>query len=185
LLWRWRRNPLRRRDDVIEAWIMLAVWIVVAVGGAVVGTVTTRAADESFAQLRASRLSVRAVLLENTVQAAPSAEGATDDRVRAKVRWVEPNGSTHTGQARVDSGLKTGSRVVIWFDDAGRIAPQPPTAAQASAQAGVLGLSAALALGGLTYGGGRVARWRLERRRIDKWGRQWDQVEPQWRRETT
>lgn len=32
-LWRWRRNPLRRREDVLEAWILLIVWLVVALAG--------------------------------------------------------------------------------------------------------------------------------------------------------
>ncbi|AVV44620.1 hypothetical protein PYK79_13805 [Streptomyces sp. ID05-04B] len=184
LLWRLRSNPLRRRDDVIEAWIMLGVWTVVVLGGTAVGAVTVQAADESFAQLRANRHSVRAVLLETAERAMPTAEGATDDRVRAKVRWTAPDGTTDTGRATVDSGLQAGSRVVIWLDDQGRIASQPPTAAQAEAQAGLLGASAALALGGLTYGAGRVARWRLDRRRTEEWGRRWDQVEPQWRRKT-
>ncbi len=185
LLWRWRSNPLRRRDDVAEAWIMCVVWTVVVLGGAVVGAVTARAADESFAQLRAHRYSIRAVLLESAGRAMPTAEGVTDDRVRAKVRWTASDGSTETGRATVDSGVKARSGVVIWLDDQGRIASQPPTAAQAEAQAGLLGASAALALGGVTYGAGRVARWRLDRRRIDEWGRQWDDVEPQWRRKTT
>ena len=27
-LWRRRRNPLRRRTDVVEAWVVLALWVV-------------------------------------------------------------------------------------------------------------------------------------------------------------
>lgn len=30
--WRWRSNPLRRHDDIVEAWIVLAVWAVIAIG---------------------------------------------------------------------------------------------------------------------------------------------------------
>ncbi|MPY40171.1 hypothetical protein FNH04_09685 [Streptomyces phyllanthi] len=42
--WRWRSNPLRRRDDVIEAWIVVAVWTVMVLGGALVGAVTASTA---------------------------------------------------------------------------------------------------------------------------------------------
>ncbi|QTE02425.1 hypothetical protein S1361_34155 [Streptomyces cyanogenus] len=27
-LWRWRNNPLRRHGDVVEAWVVLAVWVI-------------------------------------------------------------------------------------------------------------------------------------------------------------
>ncbi len=185
LLWRWRSNPLRRRGDLVEAWIVLAVWTVVVLGGTLVGTVTARAADESFAELRAERHPERAVLVESTRRAVAATEGVRDDRVRATVRWTASDGVTHTGRALVDSGREVGSKVTIWFDDGGRLVPPPPTAAQSSAQAVMLGLSAAVALSGLVYGAGRVARWRLDRRRVDEWGNEWDRVEPQWRRETT
>lgn len=54
-LWRWRSNPLRRRDDVLEAWLVLAVWALIAVGGTLAGVLTARAADDVFAQQRAER----------------------------------------------------------------------------------------------------------------------------------
>jgi len=28
-------------------------------------------------------------------------------------------------------------------------------------------------------------RWRLDQRRYDQWGREWEQTGPQWRRKTT
>lgn len=184
-LWRWRSNPLRRRDDIVEAWTVLAMWVVIVVGGTFAGAITSRAADDSFAQLRAQRHAVRAVLVESTVRAMPISEGVRDDSVRAKVRWTAPDESPHVDRAMVDSGRKAGSTVLIWFDGEERLVAPPPTAAEASAQAGLLGLSAAFALGGFVYAVGRVARWRLDRRRVDDWGRKWEQVEPQWRRKTS
>ncbi|WP_420709208.1 hypothetical protein [Streptomyces sp. AS58] len=44
-LWRWRSNPLRRREDVVEAWVVLTVRVIVAVAGAVAGLVTARSAE--------------------------------------------------------------------------------------------------------------------------------------------
>ena len=184
-LWRWRSSPLRRREDVVEAWIVLALWAVVVLGGALVGTVTVRSADESLARVRAERHAVRAVLLQSTEEATPLTEGVPENRVRARIRWTAPDGSVRSGRALVPYGREAGTRVPVWTDDAGRLAPQPPTAAQAAFEAELLGVSAVLALGGLVYGAGRAARWRLDRRRLDGWARDWNRVEPGWRRTTT
>ncbi|MFC9459114.1 hypothetical protein [Streptomyces sp. NPDC056983] len=45
-----------------------------------------------------------------------------------------------------------------------------------------LGTGAALAFGGLVFAAGRLAQWRLDQRRYDRWGREWDQVGPRWGR---
>jgi hypothetical protein len=185
LLWRWRSNPLRRHDDVIEAWIILVVWTVIALGGTAVGVMAGHAADESFRQLRHERHSVRAVLVESTTRTVPTAEGTTYDRVRAKVRWTASDGSAHTGRALVGSGHRAGSQVVVWLNDAGQPTTEPPTASKAALEAGALGAGAAVAFAGLTFAAGRVAQWRLDQRRYDQWGREWDQLGAQGGRKAT
>ncbi|MEU0922745.1 Rv1733c family protein [Streptomyces malaysiensis] len=178
-LWRWRDNPLRRRDDILEAWIMLAVWAVIAVGGTVIGLVTAHAADEVFARQRAERHSVRAVLLDD-VPRNVTGDGAAGDRITARVRWTGPEGSTHTDETLVESGLKAGTRTVIWTDGRDEITVEPLTPMEASIEAGALATVAALAFAGIAFGAGTLARWRLDRRRIDRWGTDWDLVGPRW-----
>ncbi|WP_369249523.1 hypothetical protein [Streptomyces sp. R41] len=185
LLWRWRSNPLRRHDDIVEAWIILVVWTVIALGGTLVGVMAAHAADESFEQLRNERHSVPAVLLENTVRIAPTTEGTTHDRVRAMVRWTTSDGSTHTGRALVDSGHRAGSKVVIWLNNGGRPTTEPPTASAAAFEAGTLGAGAAVAFAGLAFAAGRVTQWRLDQRRYAQWGREWDQLGAQRGRKST
>ncbi|MFD7476457.1 hypothetical protein ACFV8Z_31005 [Streptomyces sp. NPDC059837] len=102
LLWRWRSNPLRRHDDVVEAWIVLAVWLVIAIGGILTGLLTAHAADASFARLRHERHSVQAVVVSATTPTAGIGADTPYDRVRATVRWTATDGSTHTGRALVD-----------------------------------------------------------------------------------
>ncbi|MFG2937006.1 hypothetical protein [Streptomyces sp. NPDC048282] len=168
-LWRWRNNPLRRHDDLVEAWIVLAVYAGVALGG----TVTARAADQVFAQQRAERRSVRAVLVTD-------APKSTAPDVMGSVRWTAPDGSARTGPTLVEAGLPAGSRVVVWQDGRGRLVAEPPDATEAGLEAGVLGAGAAGATAGVVLGAGAVARWRLDQRRIARWGREWDLVEPKW-----
>ncbi|KAF5992373.1 hypothetical protein OG568_08125 [Streptomyces sp. NBC_01450] len=185
LLWRWRSNPLRRHDDVVEAWIVLAVWAVIAIGGTLTGLLTAHAADASFAQLRRERHPVQAVLVESTAQTVAIEAGTPYDRVRATVRWTATDGSTHTGRALVDTGHQAGSKVVVWLNSKEQPTTEPTSASAAGVEAGVFGAGAALAFGGLAFAAGRVAQWRLDQRRYDQWGREWDQVGPRWRRKTT
>ncbi|MCT9080190.1 hypothetical protein [Streptomyces fulvoviolaceus] len=182
-LWRWRSNALRRRDDIVEAWIVLAVWVVVAVGGALAGLVTAHAADDAFARQRAERHSVRAELLTDVPASATSA-GTTSRHALAKIRWTTPDGDTRTDKTLVGTDQKAGAEVVVWLDGRGDLATEPPSPTEAAVEAGVLGTAAALGLAGTAFGAGALARWRLDRRRIDQWGREWDLVGPRWGHKT-
>ncbi|WP_055524796.1 hypothetical protein [Streptomyces graminilatus] len=183
-LWRWGGNPLRRRDDIVEAWIVLAVWTVFAVGGTVAGLVTAHAADEVFARQRAERHPVRALLLDD-VPAGTTTLGGTSDRRMARVRWTASDGSARTGQTLLKTGLKAGSRVTVWQDGQGRFTVAPRSSTEAAVESGFLGTGAAAGFAGLVFGAGAVARWRLDRRRVDQWGREWDLVGPRWSHRTT
>jgi hypothetical protein len=185
LLWRWRDNPLRRHDDIVEAWIVLAVWLVIAIGGTLTGLLTAHAADASFARLRHERHAVQAVLVASTARPVGIGADTPYDRVRATVRWTAADGSTHTGRALVDYGHRVGSKVVVWLNSKEQLTTQPPTASAADVEAASLGAAAGVAFSGLAFAAGRVARWRLDQRRYDQWGREWDQAGPQWRRKTT
>ncbi|MFE1288500.1 hypothetical protein [Streptomyces sp. NPDC058751] len=182
--WRWRRNPLRRRDDVFEAWIVLIVWTVMVLGGTLAGLATARAADESFTRLRHDRHAVPAVLVGGTGSAVPAGEGTVYDRVRATVRWTAADGAPHVGSALVESGQKAGAHVVIWLDARGLPTTAPPTASAAATESTLLGIGAAVALAGLVFGAGGLARWRLDQRRYDRWEREWERLGPQWGHKT-
>ncbi|MGW7409984.1 Rv1733c family protein [Streptomyces sp. NPDC054833] len=179
-LWRWRANPLRRRDDVLEAWLVLAVSALIAVGGTLAGLVTARAADDVFAQQRAERTPVRAVLLTDASRAA-----SKSSRALVKVRWTLADGSTHTGTTLVDGGQKAGSTLVLWTNTQGNLTTRPPSGTDAAVEAGFLGAASALAVTGLTFGVGGAARWWLDRRRIAQWGSEWDLVGPKWGHKTS
>ncbi|WP_181808533.1 Rv1733c family protein [Streptomyces shenzhenensis] len=183
LLWRWRSNPLRRRDDVVEAWLVLAVWALAVVGGAVAGLVAARAADGVFARQREEREPVRAVLLVG-VPKSVSGFGTGSERIPSTVTWTAPDGSRRTGRTLVATGTKAGSRVVVWQDRQGRLATRPPSAGAAAVEAGVLGTAAGCALAGAVFAAGAVVRWRLEQRRLDLWDREWTAVGPRWGHKT-
>ncbi|KAB1990318.1 Rv1733c family protein [Streptomyces triticiradicis] len=178
-LWRWRDNPLRRRDDVIEAWIVLAVWTVFTVGGTFAGLMTARTTDDAFARQQAERRAVTAVVLHDVPSAATVPRG-TSGRLMTTVRWKAPDGSPRTGRTLVNTGTTAGSAVTVWQNDRGRLTFAPPTPATAAVESGLAGAAAVTAVAGLAFGAGTVARRRLDRRRVDAWGREWVLVEPRW-----
>ncbi|MCD9874842.1 Rv1733c family protein [Streptomyces guryensis] len=178
-LWRWRANPLRRREDVFEAWLVLALWALVAVGGTLAGVLTARAADDVFMQQHAERTPVWAVLLTDT----PSTE-VKGYQASARVRWTGADGSTHTGKSLVAGALRAGSTTVLWTDTRGNVTTRPPSRTDAAVEAGLLGAASALSVTGIAFGAAGTARWWLDRRRIDGWGREWALVGPRWGHKT-
>ncbi|SBT89650.1 hypothetical protein GA0115233_101122 [Streptomyces sp. DI166] len=182
-LWRWRANPLRRREDIVEGWVVLAVWLLMLVGGTVLGLVTARNAVDGFDAQRADRHPTRAVLQADVPESAKSV-GAASDHAMGKVRWTTDDGTTHTDETLVDRGLKAGTEVVVWVDGRGELATEPPDRTEAAVEAAVLGTGAALFLAGAVYGTGKVVRQHLEHRRVARWGQEWELVEPEWRRKT-
>ncbi|MFI2641772.1 hypothetical protein [Streptomyces sp. NPDC018610] len=180
--WRPRHNRLRRREDVVEAWIMLVMWALILVGGAIVWTVTARVAAQEFAWQRADRRTAEAVLLTD---APPSPSAAGDgSRTSAEVRWTSPDGTTRTARTLVPGGLSSGTTLTVWQDGRGALTAEPPTPVEGRAEAALFGAAAAFSLSGLVCGTAALARWRLDRRRCEQWGTEWDLVGPMWDRRT-
>lgn len=183
--WRWRSNPLRRRHDVIEVWVVLSMWAVIAIGGAVLGLVTARAADEVFTQQRAERYAVRAVLVAGSAPSGLARGGAGDGTFAAQVRWTDPDGSVHTDRTSVDAELAVDSgHLTLWTNGRGEIVAEPPTPTEAAVESGLLATGAVLAFAGLVFGAGSLARWGLDRARMAEWGNEWRLVGPQWGHKT-
>jgi hypothetical protein len=181
-MWRWRRNPLRRRSDVIEAWVVLVTGLVMAVGGPAAGVAAGNSVDEALRQGRAERHRVPAVLKEDAPTATAAADGTNSARVSAVVRWTGPDGAVHTGTARVFEGRKAGDATVVWTDGRGRLVQQPPTPEQIATRSVLAGVSAAAGVGAVSLAGRGIVRWRLDRSRAQEWGRAWAEVGPRWSR---
>lgn len=185
-LWRWRKNPLRRRGDVLEAWVLLATFVVGLLTALCAGLLAATALEASFTERRAQTRAVPAVLTQDAADAAPAAvsdEGRV--RVLAIVRWTAPDGTGRTGRAEVQPGDKAGSTVTVWTDPDGRLVSEPPDGVEAGFQIVMAGVTVAVAFGGLTLCGGWLVRNRMQRRRLAEWEAEWRQVEPMWRKRMT
>ncbi|MFG2307877.1 hypothetical protein ACGFS9_04180 [Streptomyces sp. NPDC048566] len=186
--WRWRRNSLRRRCDVVDAWCVLVAGILLLAGAPLAGVAAGwRTYDVGRAEAAAQRAAlrpVRAVLLADTPRAVPAAPGGARRSVPAPVRWTGSDGRPRTDLTRVPWGTRGGAVIDVWTDARDRIVRAPAGASAVCQRAVAVGLS--------TMVGAALAVWiacsRLrrsaERRRLDAWAREWALTEPGWTRRT-
>jgi hypothetical protein len=179
-LWRWRRNPLRRHSDVVEAWIVLATWVLVVVAGVLAGLLAAQAAASAYSARQAQVHPVSAVITGEASPTPATATGYDDGRVWATVRWTDPDGTVHTDRAKVVPGTPAGSEVTVWTNRADRIVPAPVTGTSADLQAALTGVLVGPSAGAAVWSAGWLVRTRLIRRRMAEWDEEWKQVGPQW-----
>ncbi|MFJ7175981.1 hypothetical protein ACIQXA_06025 [Streptomyces massasporeus] len=180
-LWRWRRSPLRRREDVLEAWILLAAWLVTAVVGPVAGVLSARATVDTLAQQRAERRPATAVVVDGASRSFVSG-GVSVDHVIATVRWTAADGTSHTGRTQVDSGSKAGERVAVWTDREERLTTPPQTAGQAGIEAAFMGAASFFGVAAAAAAGFYGSRVALDRRRSRAWDAEWQRQGTWWGR---
>ena len=183
-MWRWRRNSLKRRSDVIEAWILLVASIVAVVGSLLAGMAAAETVEQSLHRQRLERHAVPAVLTEDATN--KNAVRVVDDtRVWATVRWTAPDGSASTGLTKVLPDTAKGTSVTVWTDPRGRLASKPPSPAAARFQAAWAGTLAAVGAGLAVTGGAHLVRGQLDRWRMAEWAAEWERVDGRWGRATS
>ncbi|WP_031160435.1 Rv1733c family protein [Streptomyces durhamensis] len=182
-LWRWRRNPLKRRADVLEAWVVLGVWLLTVLAGVSAGLVAARSVEHGLARERAAWRPVVARVVARAPGSPPAHRHASSgDRVWAKVRWTVADRSAHAGQVRVEPGSRAGTPVTVWTDPQGRLVGRPTSLAEAAFRGTLVGCLVGLSAAAVPFVGGLALRGRLERRRMDAWDTEWARLGPQWGR---
>ncbi|MFI6035819.1 hypothetical protein ACIBBD_16925 [Streptomyces sp. NPDC051315] len=181
-----RRNPLRRRSDVVEAWTALVVAVLLLVGAPLAGAVAGRWAHDdaraTAAEQRAERQRVRAEVVGRPADALATVQGGRDDSYRVAVRWTEPGQGTRTATARVPAGTRQGEVVDVWFDARGRGVGPPADGTAVWQHTLTLGVATAGGTAALVLLGHTVVRRVALRRRLDEWGREWARTGPEWSR---
>lgn len=178
-LWRWRRNPLRRRSDRFEAWVVLAAWTLTVVGGVATGLLAAWSVEDNLDRQRVEWQPIVAQLTEDAPGAAGSSVSGAE-RVWAEVRWTATDGSAHTGQTRVAPASTVGTPVTVWTDTDGRMVTQPATRSEALFCSSLIGALMGVMAGSVPFAGGRLVRGRLEHRRMEDWDEEWERVGPLW-----
>ncbi|MEU1891534.1 Rv1733c family protein [Streptomyces pristinaespiralis] len=184
-LWRWRRGPLRRRSDALQAWTGLVLALAVAAAAPAATVIVHNSVHGSLRAGAAadarSRAPVDAVLVRDVPRhPEPGSEEARHTLYPAEVRFFGPDGRPRTGQADVRPGLSAGSTVRVWRDAQGRLTDPPMAAGEIRSRA--LGWAAAAGAAVALTGAGAygVTAMALDRRRDAGWERAWADTGPRW-----
>jgi hypothetical protein len=184
----WRRAPLRRGSDKIQAWLTLVVVLaalMVAPWAAWWTASTTYGAEVRASEWEAQHIhAVAAVLVQDATTGRSPTGGAAlpgPEHVPVRARWTGPDGTLRSGTLPVGVGTRAGSTVTVWVDDDGALS-SPPRRRNPTLDASVAATFAVSSVIALLGGVRRVVVWRLDRRRLRSWGAEWLVVGPGWSR---
>ncbi|CAL9353051.1 hypothetical protein SUDANB58_00503 [Streptomyces sp. enrichment culture] len=193
-LWRWRRNPLCRTTDLVEAWVALAALLLMLlsapVTGLLVGGAAQRALQEAVREQHASRQPVTATVVREldrtSLDIDPETGAAAGLRSRVLADWTAPDGTERRGVVMTALGdPRPGDRFRVWTDRQGRAAARPLDPAAATTHAVLAGFGAALVAAGGVETARRLIVWRMVRRRYARLDQAWNRVGPDWGRTGT
>jgi hypothetical protein len=177
-------NPLRRRSDLIEAWLLPAVIAVfLALSPLLVGAASAWVHHDNAATQQAQRSwhRVTAVLLQAVPGPLMSDNGTNSWTTWSPARWTE-NGRPHVGQVPAAAGSSAGSTVSVWLDRAGNVQAPPLTAGQIRDRVVLAAVVALTALALFLTAVALIGRRLLDRGRLAGWATAWMSVGPQWSR---
>ncbi|MEV7426624.1 MULTISPECIES: Rv1733c family protein [unclassified Streptomyces] len=189
---RWRRNPLCRRTDLVEAWVALAAAALIALAAPAVGLLCGGAIDATLRETvrlqQEQRHRTKAEVVALSKERAPlvyDAESPGQQNLGRRVvaTWRAPDGSARTGA--LASPLRDphpGDTFGFWTDRRGDEAQAPLTATGARVHAAVGGFGSAALAVVLVECGRRLIVWRLVQRRYERLDRAWAQAGPDWGR---
>jgi hypothetical protein len=178
-------NPLRRRVDIVEAWLVpVAIVIFLALCPLVVSLTGSwmRAANADESRAQQNWHAVQARLLQSVPGPAQADHGLNTWISWAPATWTYPAGVRHSGDVPALGGSRAGSVVPIWLDRAGKVHMAPLTPGQKGSRvlearaAGLAVLAVLLAIMVV------LARRMLDRRRLAGWESAWLTVGPTWSR---
>jgi hypothetical protein len=178
-------NPLRRRSDVFEAWLVpVAIVIFLALCPLVLNLTGSwmRAANANEARAQQGWHHVQAHLLKPVPGPQQAAHMGNTWIVWSPATWTDPVGVQHKGDVPALGGSRAGSGVTIWLDRTGKVHMPPLTPGEKGSrvlEARAAGLAVlALLLAIMVV----VTRRVLDRRRLAGWESAWLAVGPTWSR---
>ncbi|MFF3768276.1 hypothetical protein ACFYYR_29915 [Streptomyces sp. NPDC001922] len=192
-LWRWRRNPLRRRTDTAETWFALLAAVLIVVGAPAVGVAVGTGVHDRLAQWvqdqRQARHLVTATVVRRVphppIDPDPETASARDAHHRVVATWRAPDGRVRTGPSISPRAVTPGDRFRLWTDARGRIVPRPMDLSTATSHAVLAGAGAAAATAALVEAVRRLVVWRLMHRRYTRWDQAWERAGQDWGRTGT
>ncbi|MGW6268305.1 Rv1733c family protein [Streptomyces sp. NPDC055060] len=185
LLWRWRRNPLRRRTDLLQGWIAVGLFLAVLVATpaavVLVGDTARRHLEQTARHQADTRHRTTAVLVHDAPRhPEPGSAEARKTRYPVTVRFTDRHGHGHTAQADVEPALAAGDSVRVWADDDGELTEPPLTTDEVRDHTTGYVVLAAMAVPILGAAACAGVHRRLERHNLARWDAAWARTAPRW-----
>ncbi|WP_328911858.1 MULTISPECIES: Rv1733c family protein [unclassified Streptomyces] len=187
--WRWRRNPLRRRTDVIEAWLGLITAVLLCALPAL-GWWAGHEVDHGLRQVVRAEHAERTLVTATVQPASTQKTGSTPAPESGSagpggtdvLRWRGPDGSVHTAAVSAEVEVRHAGEVKVWTNHDGVLVPPPLDSATANTHAVLAGVASAAGAGCLLLISRKVLMWRLMNRRMVSWEREWARAGGDWGR---
>jgi hypothetical protein len=192
--WVWRqvrglrpdRNPLRRRIDRAETYLLGGLVVASAVAVPFAAHAASHAAYESGLRAqqeqRATRHRVEAVLTET---ARGDDGGYTlSAAVPVTATWTSVTGAHRSGLILARSGRPKGTEVTVWTDPAGDLTSPPLATAQVISQRDAATIGAIAGVVVMAVGAGGVLHFVFYRRRLAAWDADWQVTARTWNRQS-
>jgi hypothetical protein len=167
------RNPLVRRNDRIQAWVLILAAFVTVLAlpvAAAIGTSVYDARIRFYAEEAKHRHAVTATALENsTVDVGP---GPADLSFFVRASWTD-QGSDHVDVIKWADEATVGDQADIWVDDnTGELVDPPAQPSRAAGDAVGVAFSVWFAVMAITASGAYLTRLRLVHHRHIQWDRE-------------
>ncbi|GAA3504951.1 hypothetical protein GCM10019016_120640 [Streptomyces prasinosporus] len=185
LLWRWRRNPLRRRTDVFQAWLglglLLAVLAAAPVATVLVADAARRHYEDTARHQALTRYETTATLTRDAPRhPEPGSDEEKKTRYPGEVRFVTREGRTRTTRTEVPPGLPAGDEVRVWVTADGEATDPPLTREQVRSRSMGWALLAAVGVALAGAAAHALAVLALRRRNLADWATAWAETAPRW-----
>ena len=175
-------NPLRRRSDLIAAWLTPAMILVFAALIPLAASVTGNLAQAQNASVvRASHgwHYVTGHLLRSAPGPAQTDHGANIWNEMAPAKWTF-DGRTYKGSIPVPAGSPAGSARTVRLSDAGLVQMPPLAPSQLADRVDTLTFIVMIAVAMMLMTMKGIARRILDKRRLAAWESDWHAVGPRW-----
>ncbi|MFE2261308.1 Rv1733c family protein [Streptomyces griseosporeus] len=185
LSWRLRRNPLRRRSDLVQGWIGLALLLTASAATPAAVVLAADAAHDratrTARQQAQTRHETTATLLENARRhPEPGSAEARGTRYPAQVRYTDPQGRPRTATTDVPPSLPRGSTLRVWVGTDGQLTDPPLTPDQIRNRVRGSAIIAALGVPAASIAAYGVTSRVVQRRQLAAWDRAWADTAPRW-----
>ena len=181
------RNPLRRRIDRAETYLLGGLFVASAVAVPFAAHAASHAAYENALRMQQQQVATRhqveatiTAVARGTVSGYYNQSGA----VPATATWTSVTGVHRSGLILAEPGSRKGNEIRVWTDQAGNLTTPPLATAQVISERDAATIGAIGAMIVMTVGAGGIIHFVLYRRRLAAWTADWRVTAQAWNRQS-